>query len=130
MQAPADPPLSARTGCTTLCWLPLLLEPRHLKRYIAAMALEFEWDAAKAEANQKKHDVSFEEASTVFGDPLSVTVADPDHSAREQRLLILGRSASGRLLVVAHVERGERIRLISARTATPRERIDYEETLR
>jgi uncharacterized protein len=91
------------------------------------MALEFEWDPQKTEANQKKHDVSFDEASTVFGDPLAVIIPDPDHSEREERMLLLGRSKTGNLLVVAHTERGERIRLISARKATRRERRDYEE---
>jgi len=91
------------------------------------MALKFEWDPQKAEANRKKHGVSFDEASTIFGDPLAVTIADPDHSEREDRLLLLGRSKTGTLLVVAHTERGERIRLISARKATRRERRDYEE---
>lgn len=92
------------------------------------MALEFEWDPQKAEANQKKHGVSFEEASTVFADLLSVTISDPDHSDEEERWLLLGRATTGTLLVVTHVERGERIRLISARKATRRERRDYEET--
>lgn len=93
------------------------------------MGLEFEWDPAKAEANPKNHEgVSFEEASTVFADPLSVTIPDPDHSQEEERLLLLGRSSTGTLLVVSFVERGERIRLITARKATRRERRDYEET--
>jgi uncharacterized DUF497 family protein len=91
------------------------------------MSLEFEWDPQKAEANQKKHGVSFEEASTVFADPLSVTIPDPDHSEHEERLLLLGRSTTGTLLVVTHVARGEQLRLISARRATRRERRDYEE---
>jgi uncharacterized protein len=91
------------------------------------MPLEFEWDPQKAEANLKKHGVSFEEASTVFGDPLSLTVSDPDHSEHEERLLLLGRSTTGTLLVVIHVAHGEQIRLISARRATRRERKEYEE---
>ena len=83
----------------------------------------------EAEANPKNHEgVSFEEASTVFADPLSVTIPDPDHSEEEERLLLLGRSSTGTLLVVSFVERGERIRLITARKATRRERRDYEET--
>jgi uncharacterized protein len=90
------------------------------------MALEFEWDAEKAEANRKKHGVPFSEAVTVFGDPLSVLIPDPDHSAREERFLLLGRSRTGRLLVVSHTERVERIRLISARPATRMEKRDYE----
>ncbi len=92
------------------------------------MGLEFEWNPAKAEANQKKHGVSFEEASTAFADPLSVTIPDPDHSGREERLLLLGQSSTGILLVVSFVERAERIHVISTRKATRRERRDYEET--
>lgn len=92
------------------------------------MALEFEWDTEKAKANWKQHGVSFEEATTVLNDPLSVTIPDPDHSEHEERMLILGRSTMGNLLVVAHAERGHRIRLISARRANRRERRDYEES--
>jgi uncharacterized DUF497 family protein len=91
------------------------------------MDLNFEWNLAKDEANARKHGVTFEEASTAFGDPLSVTIPDPEHSEREVRFLLLGRSSTGRLLVVAHTERGERIRIISARPAMRRERRDYEE---
>ncbi len=91
------------------------------------MGLVFEWDPVKAEANFRKHGVAFEEAATVFGDPLSVTIADPLHSAGEHRFIIVGRSRPGRILVVAHVERGDRIRLISARRATKPERKQYEE---
>ena len=89
--------------------------------------MEFEWDPAKAAANLATHGVSFEEASTVFGDPLSVTKPDARHSHGEERFAILGLSARGRLLAVYHAERGERIRIISAREATRRERADYEE---
>jgi uncharacterized protein len=92
------------------------------------MAFRFHWDPTKARANLKKHGVSFEEAATVFGDPLSLTIVDPQHSTpQESRFILLGQSASGRLLVVAHTETGDDIRLISARLATPRERRDYEE---
>jgi uncharacterized DUF497 family protein len=92
------------------------------------MAFRFHWDPAKARANLKKHGVSFEEAATVFGDPLSLTLVDPEHSSREEsRFILLGQAASGRLLVVAHTETGDDIRLISARLATPRERRSYEE---
>ena len=91
------------------------------------MALEFEWDPAKATANQQKHGVSFEEAATAFADPLSLTIADPDHSAREARFLLLGRSHADRLLIVGHTARGDRIRLITARLATRPERRAYEE---
>ena len=91
------------------------------------MALHFVWDARKAAANERKHGVSFREGTTVFDDPLSVAIPDPDHSAGEQRFLLLGLSHRNRLLVVAHAERGEAIRIISVRAATPRERRTYEE---
>jgi uncharacterized DUF497 family protein len=84
-------------------------------------------DEDKAKANIKKHKVSFEEASTVFGDPLSRTIFDPLHSDEEDRFIILGESNRRRLLVVVLTDRDERIRIISARTATRRERKDYEE---
>ena len=90
------------------------------------MPIVFEWDARKATANLSKHGVRFEEAVTVFGDPLSVTIADPLHSAGENRFIIVGRSEAQRVVVVAHSERGDRIRIISARRATRRERRDYE----
>jgi uncharacterized protein len=93
------------------------------------MALEFEWDAQEAESNRAKHGVSFSEAVTVFGDPLSILIPDPDHSEREERFLLLGRSSAGRLMVVSHTERGESIRLISARPATRAEKRDYEESV-
>jgi len=89
--------------------------------------LQFEWDPAKAAANLAKHGVSFEEAATVFRDTLSVTGSDPDHSVDEERLVIFGLSANGRLLVVSHTERGDTIRIISARTAASSERKIYEE---
>jgi uncharacterized DUF497 family protein len=89
--------------------------------------MEFEWDPEKAAGNLKKHGVSFDEAATVFADPLSITVADPDHSAEEQRYIIVGLSNRGRSLIVAHSVRDERIRLISARWLTAIERADYEE---
>ena len=91
------------------------------------MALEFEWDSAKAASNLSKHGVAFEEAVTVFDDPLSTTVIDPDHSLTEERLVIFGRSSGGRILAVMHTERGARIRIISAREATRAERDAYEE---
>jgi uncharacterized DUF497 family protein len=92
------------------------------------VSYHFEWDPAKAAANLKKHGVSFEEAVTVFADPLSLNMPDPSHSVDEQRFLLLGLSGRGRLLVVAFGERGERTRIITARKATRRERHDYEET--
>ena len=85
------------------------------------MGLRFEWDSAKAISNREKHGVSFDEATTVFSDPLSVTISDPDHSLGEERWVDIGRSLSGRLLVVTYVERIDRIRIISARKASPRE---------
>jgi uncharacterized protein len=89
--------------------------------------LRFVWDAAKAAENLAKHGVSFEEASTVFRDPLSQTGRDPDHSLDEERFIVFGLSTSGRLLVVAHVERNDTIRIISARAAAASERTIYEE---
>jgi len=89
--------------------------------------VEFEWDGEKASSNVEKHEVSFDEAATSFGDPLSITIPDPDHSADEDGFVLLGQSYLARLLVVVHTERGERIRIISARLATRRERRDYEE---
>ncbi len=91
------------------------------------MALRFVWDLAKATANERKHRVGFQEATTVFDDSLTVTIPDPDHSHDEQRFLLLGLSSAGRLLVVAHTEREESIRIISARRANRRERRTYEE---
>jgi hypothetical protein len=89
-------------------------------------AVQFEWDRAKAVANLRKHRVSFHEASTVLSDPLSTTFPDVASEA-EERFVTIGTSAHGRLLVVAHVERGTAIRLISARPATRRERGFYEQ---
>ncbi len=90
------------------------------------MSLRFEWDENKARQNIEKHDVSFEEAATVLGDPLSLTVTDPLHSRQEQRFVTVGESVKGELLVVVHADREEAIRIISARRATRRERRDYE----
>lgn len=89
--------------------------------------LAFEWDPRKALLNFAKHAVSFEEAVTAFGDPLARIADDPHHSPREQRFILLGQSDRRRLLVVVFTERGEAIRLISARRATPRERRSHEE---
>ena len=88
----------------------------------------FEWDPEKAEANERKHGVSFGEASTVFGDPYARTRPDPLHSFEEDRWVTLGYSEQGRLLVVVHTDRGEMIRLISARLATGGERRTYAES--
>ena len=87
----------------------------------------FEWDNRKASENLKKHRVSFTEASTVFGDPLSITVADPDNASGEDRFVIIGKAENRKLLIVVHTIRGERMRLISARPATRHERRTYEE---
>lgn len=89
--------------------------------------LRFEWDPAKAKANQRKHKVTFKEAATVFRDPLSITFYDPDHSEGEDRFLTVGYSTWGRPLIMAHTERRERIRIISARELTRGERQAYEE---
>ena len=91
------------------------------------MALTFEWDPDKAKANLAKHGVGFLEAATVLGDPLSLTIPDPSHSEGEQRFVSVGMSDRARLLVVAHTEWGERIRIISARRATRREQRAYEQ---
>lgn len=87
----------------------------------------FEWDPAKEARNRRKHGVSFAEAATVFDDPLSKTFPDLDHSEQEERYLTLGVSESGRILVIAHLEEGDTIRIINARQATRRERRFYEE---
>jgi len=91
------------------------------------MALLFEWDTQKAATNVAKHGVTFDEASTVFQDALSVTIGDPLHSEHEQRFVLIGHSHRNRLLVVVHTERDDRIRIISARQAVTKERHTYEE---
>ena len=94
------------------------------------MSLEFEWDADKAASNRKKHGVTFEEAATVFADPLAAIFDDEVHSADERREIIVGHSAKNRLLLVSFTERDTAVRIISAREATKRERKDYEENTR
>ena len=89
--------------------------------------MNFEWDPSKARQNLRKHQVSFEEAATVFGDPLAITYPDPDHSTSEQRFITIGLSSANRALIVAHADRGEKIRIITARRTTQRERRHYEE---
>jgi uncharacterized DUF497 family protein len=89
--------------------------------------LRFEWDPRKASENLANHGVSFEEAATVFRDVLSATAADPDHSFEEERFVTFGISTGSRLLVIAHTDRDDIIRIISARPATPSERKIYEE---
>jgi hypothetical protein len=90
------------------------------------MGFFFSWDPSKAQANERNHGVTFEEASTVFGDTLSLTIYDAEHSDTEDRLIIIGMSLQHRLLVVVHTDRGDTIRIISARRATPYERETYE----
>jgi uncharacterized DUF497 family protein len=89
--------------------------------------MEFEWDESKAAQNEKKHKVSFEEASTVFADVLSSTFHDPDHSFEEDRYVTIGTSDRGRVLLISHTNRASRIRILSARKAKPHEREAYEE---
>ena len=89
--------------------------------------MEFEWDERKAATNAKKHSVSFHEAGTVFGDPMSITFHDPGHSESEHRFLTFGLSQSNRLVVVAHTDRGRKVRILSARLMTRNERKIYEE---
>ena len=90
------------------------------------MNLEFEWEPDKAARNLRKHNVSFQEAATVFGDETGATVYDPDHSEAEDRFLTIGYSNRGRLLIVSHTDRDDRIRIISARLLKPSERRQYE----
>lgn len=91
------------------------------------MSTEYEWNEEKAAANLSKHGVAFDEAKSVFEDPLHVDFYDPDHSYNEQRFIMVGQSIQGRLLIVSYTERGDVIRLIGAREATRRERRHYEE---
>ena len=90
------------------------------------MTTQCEWDPKKAELNLKKHGIRFEEACTVFDDPLFITFLDEEHSVEEPRYITIGMSNQNRLLLIAHVDRGERNRLISARKATKSEREFYE----
>jgi len=89
--------------------------------------MEFEWDQKKAEANKRKHGIAFHEAATVFGDPLAITFADPDHSLDEDRYLTFGLSRFNQMLVVSHAHQGEKLWIISARLMTRQERVIYEE---
>ncbi len=91
------------------------------------MKPDFEWDRHKTKANFKKHRISFDEATTIFADPLLVTFPDPLHSHAEERYLSIGVSRTGRVLIVAHVDRHNKIRLVSCRKATASERRRYEE---
>lgn len=89
--------------------------------------MKFQWDPRKAAKNLARHGITFREASTVFGDPLASTIPDPDHSAEEARFLTIGRSTAGRLIVVSHTERGDEVRIISARSGTRGEKKRYEQ---
>lgn len=89
--------------------------------------MEFEWDPQKAKVNEQKHDLSFHEGATVFGDPLAITFPDPDHSEDEERYLTFGLSRLNRLVVISHTQRAEKTRIISARLMTRQERKIYEE---
>lgn len=89
--------------------------------------MEFEWDSKKADTNKRKHRVTFQEGTSVLGDPLAITFADPDHSEDEERCITFGLSTQRRLLVVSHADRGNRTRIISARLMTRKERKIYEE---
>ena len=89
--------------------------------------MKFDWNLTKAEQNQTKHNVSFQEAASVFGDPLSITFHDPAHSMEEERTIIIGQSKNGRLLFVSHLDRNNITRIISAREATRSEKRIYEE---
>jgi len=91
------------------------------------MSLKFEWDKDKAESNLKEHSVSFEEAATAFGDTLSKTIPDPDHSEGEARYVLIGATTARRVVVVSHTERGDNIRIINARPATRKEIRAYEQ---
>jgi len=88
--------------------------------------VQFEWDPKKAESNRAKHGISFDEASSVFGDPLATSVVDPAHSVNEERFLTTGMSNQGRAVIVWHADRGDVVRIIGAREATPQERRTYE----
>jgi uncharacterized protein len=98
-----------------------------LKDGCGEMLMDFEWDDANADSNERKHGVAYSEAMTVFADALSVTGYDPRHADDEDRFLTMGVSVHGRLLVVSHTDRGDVVRIISARAATRRERKDYED---
>lgn len=91
------------------------------------MALRFEWDSRKALLNKRKHQVTFEESSTIFGDPLSITIPDSAHSIGEDRFITIGTSANNKLIVVVHTDRDDIIRVISARKAAASERRQYKQ---
>ena len=92
------------------------------------MALIFEWDDKKAKLNYLKHTVTFEEASTAFGDDLSITIEDPLHSQNENRFILIGKSITNKTLIVVHIEKSDIVRIVSARNATKKEQKLYEES--
>jgi uncharacterized DUF497 family protein len=92
------------------------------------LAINFEWNDKKAKSNFIKHNISFEEASTAFGDDLSITIEDPLHSDNENRLILIGKSSNNKTLIVVHIEQTDSIRIISARKATKKEQKIYEES--
>lgn len=107
-----------------------MIHIRHLDRALVLnydALMEFEWDDRKARRNVKKHGLSFQDAAMVFGDPLALTFHDPDHSDDEDRYLTYGCNRQGKYVVVSHTDRGNRIRILSARFMTRRERQFYEE---
>lgn len=91
------------------------------------MSLRFGWDTRKAQSNKKKHGITFEEASTIFGDPLSITIHDPAHSIGEDRFITIGTSINDKLIVVVHADHDDIIRIISARRAIRGEKRQYEQ---
>jgi len=91
------------------------------------MALRLEWNSKKAQSNKRRHGITFEEATTIFGYPLSITIDDPTHSIDEERFITVGTTINGKLIVVVHTDRDDSIRIISARKATKNERIQYEQ---
>ena len=92
--------------------------------------LTFEWDSRKARLNLTKHGIGFEESTTIFGDPCSLTIPDPEHSFAEERYITMGRAFNAKLLIVVHTDRSNNIRIISARRASRRERKSYEENIK
>jgi uncharacterized DUF497 family protein len=94
---------------------------------VVMMDLRFEWDPGKAARNAKKHGVSFDEAATIFHDPMFITVIDQEHSSDEERYITIGLSSDGRLLIIAHTDREGQVRIISARKATKKEEQFYAE---
>jgi uncharacterized DUF497 family protein len=107
--------------------MPVIYDAYLPVEWLYTRAVEYEWDPEKDRVNREKHGISFAEASTVFLDPLAATVVDERHSIEELRFRTVGYTATERLVLVAHTDRDDRIRIISARDATPRERRQYEQ---